>query len=214
MSIFGQIFSMNFLAHAHLSGNNDDILFGNFIADAVKGNRFKEYEDEVQTGIKLHRRIDSYTDSHEIFKNSLGRIRKDFGKFSGIVVDIYYDHFLAKNWADYDETKLTDFASQVYHILQHRYEILPEHTKRLLPFLVTQNWLVGYANLIDLKLVFYGMDRRTGFKSGMTKAVDVLEKNYEGLLVDFQEFYPQLSNYSATMLNELTREGSSSKNKV
>lgn len=199
---------MNFLAHAHLSGNNDEVLFGNFIADSVKGNGFLKFTEEVQIGIKLHRSIDSYTDSHEIFKRSLGRIRKDFGKFSGIVVDIYYDHFLAKNWPEYDNTDLEVFASHVYKVLQRRFMILPHRTKRLLPFLVTQNWLVGYGKFIDLKLVFYGMDRRTRFKSGMTKAVDVLEQNYEELKKDFQQFYPELTAYSEKKLIDLKVDNS------
>ena len=195
---------MNFLAHAHLSGTDDDILFGNFIADAVKGNKFLKFPKKVQTGIKLHRQIDSYTDSHDVVKRSIGRIRKDFGRWSGIVVDIYYDHFLAKNWPEYHDDDLPDFASHVYKLLQNRFLLLPTRTKWLLPFLVTQNWLVGYGNFIDLKLVFYGMDRRTGFKSEMTKAVDVLEKNYEELKLDFQEFYPDLTAFSAEVLQVLT----------
>lgn len=187
---------MNFLAHAHLSGKNDHVLFGNFIADAVKGNGFLKFNQDIQDGIRLHRKIDSYTDSHIIFKESLNRIRKDFGKYSGIVVDIYYDHFLAYNWKDYSSVKLTSFASHIYKVLQQNYEYLPQRTKRMLPFLVTQNWLVGYANFDDLSLVFYGMDRRTEFRSGMTKAVEVLEKNYNKLKVDFEFYYPQLEKYS------------------
>jgi acyl carrier protein phosphodiesterase len=88
-------------------------------------------------------------------------------------------------------------------VLQHNYEILPQRTKRILPFLVTQNWLVGYANLEDLRLVFFGMDRRTGFKSGMDKAIEVLEKNYNRLKIDFESFYPQLEAYSSKELKEL-----------
>jgi acyl carrier protein phosphodiesterase len=195
---------MNFLAHAHLSGDDDDILFGNFIADAVKGrNGLLKYSEQIQNGIKLHRSIDSYTDSHEIFRRSLSMIRGNFGKFSGIVVDIYYDHFLAKNWSDYHHTKLEDFAAHVYKVLQHRFIILPGRTKRLLPFLVTQNWLVGYGDFNDLRHVFYGMDRRTGFKSGMTRAVDVLEENYQNLYNDFWEYYPQLEAFSVEILGEL-----------
>jgi acyl carrier protein phosphodiesterase len=187
---------MNFLAHAHLSGDNDHVLFGNFIADAVKGNGLLNYDRDIRIGIMLHRKIDSFTDSHRIFRYSVGRVRKDFGKFSGIVMDIYYDHFLAYNWKDYSNTRLPSFAKHVYYVLQHNYQLLPPRTKRILPFLVTQNWLVGYANLEDLRLVFYGMDRRTGFISGMDKAIEVLEKNYNKLKIDFESFYPELEAYS------------------
>ena len=108
---------MNFLAHAHLSGNNDDLLFGNFIADAVKGNGLLKFPEDIQNGIRIHRKIDSFTDTHEIFRQSLDRVREHFGKFGGIVLDIYYDHFLAQNWKTYSDTKLPHFASHVYQVL-------------------------------------------------------------------------------------------------
>ena len=197
---------MNFLAHAHLSGNNQDILFGNFIADAIKGKGFERFNIDIQLGIKLHRKIDSYTDRHPVFKETLDRIRNDFGKYSGIVVDIYYDHFLAKNWDQYHHTELAQFAKDVYYVLDQNYTVLPDRTKRLLPFLITQNWLVGYANLRDLQLVFYGMDRRTGLKSGMSNAVKVLKKNYIEINNDFDKYYPQLIEYSDATLVKLLKE--------
>ena len=194
---------MNFLAHAYLSGNNEEILFGNFVADAVKGNGWQNYPQDIQTGMRLHRLIDVYTDRHPVFKRSLGRIRGSFGKYSGIVVDIYYDHFLAKNWSDYSTTGLADYADHVYKILQDNYETLPERTKRMLPYLVSLNWLVGYANFSELNLVFYGMDGRTGLKSGMKKAVKVLKENYTDLKLDFVEFFPELITYSQSELERL-----------
>jgi acyl carrier protein phosphodiesterase len=193
---------MNFLAHAHLSGNNDNILFGNFIADAVKGRDFTKYNEEIQSGILLHRKIDTFTDRHEIFKKTLSRVRADFGKYSGVAADIYYDHFLAKNWADYHDNELKVFAHKVYSILKKNYLVLPARTKRLLPFLITQNWLYGYSNFHDLELVFYGMDRRTGFQSGMSKAVQVLQRNYSGINEDFNEFYPQIIKYTSEILKK------------
>ena len=194
---------MNFLAHAYLSGNNEEILFGNFVADAVKGNGWQKYPQDIQTGMRLHRLIDVYTDRHPVFKRSLGRIRNSFGKYSGIVVDIYYDHFLANNWSDYSDTRLADYADYVYRILQNNYEVLPERTKRMLPYLVSLNWLVGYATLPELNLVFYGMDRRTGLKSGMSNAVEILKENYEVLKSDFTEYFPDLITYSQTELDRL-----------
>jgi len=186
---------MNFLAHAHLSGENDEILFGNFVADAVKGNELMNYEGDIRLGIRIHRKIDVFTDRHETFRQSVARIRSSFGKYSGIVVDIYYDHFLARNWNDYHRDPLPLFAGHVYDILLDRYGLLPQKTKRLLPFLVTQNWLVGYADFGGLKRVFYGMDRRTGFGSGMKTAVDELKENYDDLYSDFSSFYPGLQEY-------------------
>lgn len=194
---------MNFLAHAHLSGNNKDVLFGNFVADAIKGNGYLKFREDIQIGIKLHRRIDSFTDNHPVWKRSAGRLRSDFGRYSGVVVDIYYDHYLANNWPDYSSKSLDAFAAHVYQILHDRYEMLPDRTKKLLPYLTSQNWLVGYANLRDLQLVFFGMDRRTGLKSGMSKAVEVLKKNYKEIKADFIEYYPDLLAYADQELKAL-----------
>lgn len=187
---------MNFLAHAHLSGNNKQILIGNFIADSVKGKDFSNFPEGIKQGIILHRQIDTYTDSHRVFKRSLDRIRSKHGKYSGIVIDILYDHFLAKNWNDYHSENLSNYAEHVYSLLKENYEILPERTKRLLPYLVSQNWLAGYANFVDLELVFYGMDRRTQLVSGMKNSVKTLQENYPGLKEDFVEFYPELQEYT------------------
>jgi len=187
---------MNFLAHAHLSGNNEQLLIGNFIADSVKGKDFSSFPAVIGQGIVIHRKIDTFTDSHPIFKRSLDRIRSVHGKYSGIVIDIFYDHFLAKNWCDYHTVSLTEYAEYVYSLLKENYEILPERIKRLLPYLVSQNWLVGYANFADLELVFHGMDRRTQLVSGMKNSVKTLKENYTGLEKDFTQFYPELQRYT------------------
>ena len=187
---------MNFLAHAHLSGDNDDLLFGNFIADAVKGNGLHKFPDDICRGISIHRKIDSFTDTHPIFRQTLDRIRSHFGKFTGIVVDIYYDHFLAHNWEQFSAVNLPEFAGYVYRVLEDRYELLPARTRRMLPYLTSQNWLVGYANFNGLDAVFHGMDRRTGLLSGMSNAVPVLKDNYEGIKEDFFEYYPLLEEFT------------------
>jgi len=185
---------MNFLAHTHLSPDNDDIIFGNFIADAVKGKSYLKYRKDIITGILLHRSIDVFTDRHPIVKNSKSIIREHFGKYSGIVVDIYYDHFLARNWEHYHDDELSKFSTKVYFILAQRFLLLPTRVRRMLPFLIAQNWLSGYANFNDLQRVFNGMNRRTNYISGMDKAVKVLEENYELLYLDFKDFYKELES--------------------
>ncbi len=198
---------MNFLAHTHLSGTNEDIIFGNFIADSVKGNSYLNFRTDIVTGILLHRKIDSFTDGHPLTKQSRDRVREHFGKFSGIVVDIYYDHYLARNWGNYHSVELSEFSSKVYRILATRFLLLPPRIKRLLPFLIAQNWLSGYANIVDLRRVFRGMDRRTGYISGMDNAIPILQENYEQLYSDFYEFYADLQEYSMKELAKLVEVG-------
>jgi len=202
---------MNFLAHAHLSGKNNDVLLGNFVADAIKGKKLLEYRKEIQYGILLHRKIDSFTDKHELFMQSVGRVRKDFGRYSGIVIDIYYDHFLALNWKEYDDRELHVFAAYIYGILTRNVFILPNRTKKLLPFMISQNWLTSYANFDGLKHVFNGMDRRTGRVSGMDNAVSVLKQNYVELFADFKAYYPVLIDFSKNNLVKIIEDSNNTK---
>ena len=195
---------MNLLAHAHLSGNNNDILLGNFIADAVKGNKKLNYKTKIQQGFALHHKIDEFTDDHPIVKQSIERVKPHFSRFSGVVMDIYYDHYLARNWHDYDQRDLPVFAAHVYGILKRNVFILPFRTKRLLPFLISQNWLIAYADFTGLQHVFNGMDRKTGRISGMDHAVDVLKQNYDELYDDFRLFYPELMEFARKELNIIT----------
>lgn len=201
---------MNFLAHAHLSQDNEDIIFGNFIADSVKGKSYLKFRENIIIGILLHRDIDLFTDRHPVVKHSIATIREHYGKFSGVVVDIYYDHFLARNWKHYHNEELAKYSTKVYLILAKRFLLLPARVRRMLPFLIGQNWLSGYANMNDLKRVFNGMDRRTGYISGMGNAVETLEENYDILYHDFEEFYGELEIYAKKRLTEILASNLSS----
>ncbi len=186
--------TMNFLAHAHLSPDNKDIRIGNFIADSVKGSSYKNYSPGIAKGVLLHRAIDSFTDKHETVIRSRSLLREHMGKFAGVATDIYYDHFLARNWHEYSDDDLAVFTTTLYRQLSSSFFVLPSRIKRILPFMIAQNWLCGYANFNDLERVFRGMDRRTGYISGMDNAMIALKKNYDTLFHDFREFYPLLQN--------------------
>ena len=195
---------MNFLAHAFLSGTDDDVLIGNFIADAIKGNDLKKFREGIQKGITLHREIDSYTDNHPAFLKSKKRIQNRYAKFSGVVVDIYYDHFLAANWQDYSRSDLSEFALHVYGLMLQNYAILPPRSRRILPFMVIHNWLVGYSRFSDLQWVFNGMSRRSKqYNSGMEDAVATLKEHYGDFEKDFRVFFPDLVDASAGFREKL-----------
>ena len=188
---------MNFLAHLYLSPEDEHITLGNFIADAVKGKNFDKYNDKIKEGILLHRAIDKYTDQHPVFRRSSQRLNGKYKKYSVVIIDIYYDHFLARNWEDYSKTDLVDFVSRAYKILIKNYFLLPKKSKRILPFMIAQNWLVGYANFVDLQRVFNGMARRTAFDSGMENALTDLKNNYTVFENDFREFFPDLIEFKS-----------------
>jgi acyl carrier protein phosphodiesterase len=184
---------MNFLAHAYLSGSDEDILIGNFIADAVKGNNISRFREGIQKGVRLHREIDTYTDTHPVFLRSKQRIQDSYGKFAGVVVDIYYDHFLASSWNSYSDKELSEFALYVYNLMFKNYAVLPPKSRRILPYMAIHNWLVGYSSFRDLQWVFDGMSRRSKqYNSQMEGAVASLKEDYKDFENDFQEFFPDM----------------------
>ncbi len=123
---------MNFLAHLYLSPENTEIMIGNFIADHIRGNKFSHYSEAIQKGIYLHRAIDSFTDAHEIVRTSKRRLHERYGHYDGVIIDIFYDHFLAKNWADYSQIPFEIFTQSIYTLLNNKKQMLPEKTQELL----------------------------------------------------------------------------------
>ncbi len=202
---------MNFLAHLYLSGKNEEVALGNFIADAIKGSHYKQFPDGIARGILLHRQIDYFTDSHPVFRRSKGRLAPKYGIFSGIIVDLYYDHFLARNWSHYSEEKLQDFVARSYFLLLRKYQFLPARSKRILPFMISQNWLAGYADFDRLQMVFNGMSRRTNHLSGMENAITDLKSGYALYENDFRDFFPAIVSHIDGFRRNLLSDQSSYK---
>jgi len=194
---------MNFLAHIYLSNENDQVKIGNFIADAVKGNRYKSYPMKIQLGIKLHRAIDSFTDANDIVRKSKRRLHERYKHYDGVIIDILYDHFLAKNWVNYSDIPLDEYSQDFYAILTDHYELLPEKTKNLMPFMIKDDWLYNYGNLLGIERVLQGMNRRTQNKSQMHLAIHDLKLNYSIFEKDFTEFFQELINFTHRKIKEL-----------
>jgi acyl carrier protein phosphodiesterase len=187
---------MNFLAHIYLSGDNEDVLLGNFIADSVKGSDFNKFRENIKAGILFHRAIDSYTDSNLIVEKSKERLRSKYHKYSGVIVDMFYDHFLAENWDLFSNVSLSDFTRNAYGILLKNYPILPSRSKRILPFMIYYNWLKNYSDFDSLQSCFEGMSRRTTFNSKMEFVVNDLKNDYDFYKQDFFNFFPELIKFS------------------
>lgn len=183
---------MNFLAHLYLSGNEEDVIVGNFVADAIKGNSLQNFPEGMERGIRLHREIDHYTDQHPVFRASKSRLSPKYRMYAGVIVDLYYDHFLAKYWKEYSGEDLKHFVSQTYFLLIRRFHLLPPRSRRLLPFMITQNWLVGYRDLNSLQKVFNGMSRRAIHPSGMENAIQDLQADYSLYENEFRAFFPEI----------------------
>ncbi|WP_430908002.1 ACP phosphodiesterase [Maribacter sp. 2-571] len=187
---------MNFLAHIYLSFDDDAIAIGNFVADSIRGNKFKHLPKRVQQGIFLHREIDTFTDSHPIPKKSSKRLHKNYSHYSRIIVDIYYDHFLAKNWDRYSDIPLADFVERFYDLLEDRYDLLPDGVKRFMPYMIADNWLFNYSNMEGISRTLNGMDRRTKNKSKMNFAIVDLEEHYPAFEAEFTEFFEALRTFA------------------
>ena len=153
---------MNFLAHIYLSADDPKVMIGNFIGDFVKGKNFRDqFEPGIAKGIELHRIIDEFTDRHPIVRESKLKLRPKYRHYSAVIVDIFYDHFLAKYWSNYHPILLTDFAKNTYQILDTYRSELPDEVKRMLPYMIKDNWLVNYGTLRGIEQSLAGVARRT-----------------------------------------------------
>lgn len=183
---------MNFLAHIYLSGSNERIQIGNFMGDGIRGKDYKHFHQDIQIGVLLHRSIDSFTDFHPIFRQSKHRLVPKFNHFSGIIIDMFYDHFLAKDWHLYHHEDLSVFVSRFYRNLENHKDELNIKTRGLLPYMIKQNWLERYANLTDLQQILRQMDTRFSFQSNMNEAVEDLHEHYVVFQREFHMFFKDL----------------------
>ncbi|MFT5846361.1 MAG: acyl carrier protein phosphodiesterase [Psychroserpens sp.] len=194
---------MNFLAHIYLSNNNDAITIGNFIADGIRGKRYKKYPIDIQKGILLHRQIDTFTDAHPTVRKSTKRLHENYSHYSGVIVDILYDHFLAKNWLQYSEIPLPDYIERFYDLLEDNFETLPLRIQKMMPHMIADNWLLSYAKIEGIQKVLNGMNRRTQNKSGMHTATAELKEFYTEFEEEFTSFFEELRAFSQDILSEI-----------
>lgn len=197
---------MNFLAHIYLSGDDEGIILGNFIADGIKGKKYLKYPKKIQKGIILHRGIDSFTDQHPTVRLSTARLHKNYGHYSGVIVDILYDHFLAKNWKKYHPRPLDKYVSDFYQLLRSNFEILPSRIQRMMPYMISDNWLLSYASVPGISKILNQMNIRTKRVSKMNFAVLELETYYAEFEAEFTSFFSELINFSDNKLKELNKQ--------
>jgi len=187
---------MNFLAHIYLSGDNDLIKIGNFMADGIHGKHFDNFPIDIQKGIILHRAIDTFTDANPIFRQSTKRLHANYHHYSGIIVDIFYDHFLAKNWNKYSDEKLENYTARFYQSLSDNYDFLNEKTQKMLPYLIKQNWLLSYQTIEGIEIILSKMDTRMKYESNMRYSVAELETYYSEFETEFTTFFDEIIIHS------------------
>ena len=195
---------MNFLAHIYLSGNEENVKFGNYIADSVKGNKYKQFSDGIQFGIVMHRRIDEFTDNNAIVKSSIKLLKSVYGRYSGVAVDILYDHFLAVQWQQYSNIDLFNFEADFYKIIRKNYLLLPKKMKRFSYFFIKRKRLAGYASISEIFDVLNKMGIYTSFPQINGKIKNLVLNNYKLLNEHFNMFFPQLIEFSNKFLEYRT----------
>ena len=187
---------MNFLAHIYLSGDNDLMKIGNFMADGIHGKHFDTFPIAIQKGIILHRSIDTFTDAHPIFRQSTKRLHANYHHYSGIIVDIFYDHFLAKNWSNYSDERLEDYSERFYQSLRDNYDDLTPKTQKMMPYLIEHNWLLSYQTIEGIESVLTKMDTRMKLDSNMRFSVAELKTYYSDFESEFTAFFSALIIHS------------------
>ncbi len=183
-------------------------MIGNFIADHIRGNNYEEFSEEIQQGIFLHREIDTFTDVHPIVRKSKRRLHKRYRHYDGVIIDIFYDYFLAKNWANYSEIPLDLYTQSVYDLFDKKAAELPKKSQQFISYMIEYNILYNYQYKEGIAKVLNGMNHRTKGKSQMHLAINDLNELQTELEEDFIIFFKDLVAFTNQRLNRIIKVSS------
>lgn len=184
---------MNYLAHLLLSEPEPLARLGNLAGDFLKGADVRSLHPTIQRGIALHHQIDTYTDRHPLVRQSKARVEPPYCRLAGVLVDVFYDHFLAVHWETYGIGTLEAFVQEVYTDLQHYQALLPPSLQRALPFMVAGDWLTAYRQVSGIAMILERMARRSRRSPLLASSICVLHHHYNALEQDFHQFFPLLT---------------------
>ncbi len=188
---------MNFLAHLYLSPAGEDAMLGSLLGDFVKGPLGNSgvnarYGPVATRAMALHRKIDSYTDSHPVVAATRGRITRPRRRFAGIMVDIFYDHFLARYWDEFHSVPLASFSADFYAVLSRRHAELPERLQRVAKSMIEFDWLGSYAKMESVDTALNRLSQRLRRGDALIGSADELVQNYAEMESDFRRFLPDV----------------------
>ncbi|MCC6601310.1 MAG: DUF479 domain-containing protein [Crocinitomicaceae bacterium] len=195
------IHPLNYLAHFYLSGNDEELLAGQFLGDIVKGRDYENYPPLIRAGILLHRFIDSETESHFACREFRATLRPYCGLHSPIAVDMLLDHVFASRWNEYSEIALHDFAEKTYMRLSNKVSLYPEKTRIVLHYMKEHNWLLSYASTEGMKRCIRGLAKRVRGGSALEKAADNLETLVVPARSCFESYFPHLVTACTDKIN-------------
>ena len=195
---------MNYLAHAYLSFGQSGILTGNMISDYVKGKAQYDYPADILAGIKLHRAIDTYTDTHPATAALKAYYRPQYRLYAGAFADVTYDYFLANDERQFETpVMLQQFTQFTYETLTGQAGYFPASFARMFPYMKTQDWLYHYRTVEGLEKSFGGLVRRARYLDESTVAFDIFNTHKDAMQQCYNEFFPSLKNFAAHQLQEL-----------
>lgn len=179
---------MNFLAHALLAGEQPADQLGGLLGDFVKGYLPAGLPSEIAEGVRLHRQIDVFADTHPVFIRSRSRVSSERRRVSGIMVDMFYDHFLARHWSAFCQKPLENYAAEMYALLTAHLPLLPLKLTRILPYMRDEDWLTSYRSLNSVVMALDAMAGRMRRDGGLEGAGEELDSHYGEFETDFFEF--------------------------
>jgi acyl carrier protein phosphodiesterase len=195
---------MNYLAHAYLSFGHPQVLVGNTISDFVKGRSQYAYERQIQSGIRLHRAIDAFTDTHPATAAAKEFFRPHYRLYSGAIVDVLYDHFLANDVSCFgSESDLAHFSQNAYRTLETYAPILPPRFLQLLPYMKAQDWLYHYKHREGIAKSLQGLVRRAAYLSDAETAFLLFEHHYHQLQACYADFIEDVKSFAKAQLTQL-----------
>ncbi|WPO99141.1 ACP phosphodiesterase [Pseudomonas sp. HR96] len=186
---------MNYLAHLHLGGPSPQQMLGSLYGDFVKGRLEDRFPPPLEAAIRLHRRIDAYTDSHPLVLAALQLFSPERRRYAGIIVDVFFDHVLARHWREYHPQPLDHFTRQVYQVLRDEAE-LPGRLAMVAPHMIGEDWLGSYRDFRVIEQVLNGIARRLSRPEGLHGAYAEVRALYEPLSEAFRGFYPQVQAFA------------------
>ncbi|MFN4298907.1 MAG: ACP phosphodiesterase [Thermaurantimonas sp.] len=193
---------MNYLGHLYLSPHDAPFRLGNLMADGLPARTVVNYPSRMQLGYRFHLWIDDFTDRHPSFKHSRELLAVTQRHYAGVVADVLYDHFLAKNWAKYSNESLEDFSQTFYVQYQSYLDVLPEKFTYMMQYMVRYRWLESYASVEGLQQALSGLGRRSRYKNNMHTAIEDIYANYEQLECDFLEFMAEIRRAARKWLTD------------
>jgi acyl carrier protein phosphodiesterase len=193
---------MNYLAHLYLSDRTPDGFAGSLLGDFVSGKLAGRFSESIENEIQMHRRIDFFTDTNATVKQSKARISAKLNRYSGVLIDVFYDHFLAVDFEKYSDVSLRAFTEKAYRALERHKDLFPDAFRQRIPAIIETDLLGSYQSLDGISVALQRISGRIKRENTLAEGISDLENNYRELKTDFEEFFPKLIDFVQTARND------------